>query len=692
MEIHSARKAWRSAVLTVGYCIAFSAVGIVRADAPPGGVVVDFSPAESEIYMGNPSLAILPDGTYVASHDAFGPGHPFSRTYFFRSLDQGASWQGIGSVSGQYESTLFVHDDDLYLIGGGTAGGNEFVSIRKSTNGGNSWTQPLNDTTGRLVTGGFFNAGATQVVTHNGRIWRAMEQVEPSIPSGSSTNYRSFVVSAPVDSDLLNAASWTVSNSLLADDFAPGTGWIEGGIVVTPEGDINTMLRTAWLGQTAAFIDISADGTTASFNPATGYTDFLGGGTTKFTVRYDEVSGRYWSLTNNQDVPGSIRNVMSLVSSSNLTDWELESNILQHPDAQNVGFQYADWQFDGSDMVFVSRTAYDGAANFHDANYTTFHRIENFRSFALDSVTTLDAVADTQIDEHPSWADSPGLGSSVGLRVQVRDPNVYADDYESQALIKWDVSSIPVSDIVSQVELQLQGFDGYVGYGIEVYAIDAGPWDEATTTWNSWHGQSTELTLLGTMQPFPRYGAEGQTSGLTVLSSFAAPGLTDLVQEWVAGDHPNLGLLLKWAGSPAFDGDEFASREDTTDPAPRLVVYHSAAPLLFGDYNGNGTVDASDYTAWRDALTAGTTVLLNDPTPGIVDESDFLYWRDHFGENLGAGVGSIAAPVPEPCAAMLGVIGAIGLTMIRRNAAYSQEHSGKGTLCLKDLTAVPEAA
>ena len=82
--------------------------------------------------------------------------------------------------------------------------------------------------------------------------------------------------------------------------------------------------------------------------------------------------------------------------------------------------------------------------------------------------------------------------------------------------------------------------------------------------------------------------------------------------------------------------------------------------LLDGDYNGNNTIDAADYTAWRNALSAGSTTLANDPTPGVVDESDFLYWRDHFGESLGSGAGS-AATAPEPSALLLFCLGALGI-------------------------------
>jgi hypothetical protein len=80
---------------------------------------------------------------------------------------------------------------------------------------------------------------------------------------------------------------------------------------------------------------------------------------------------------------------------------------------------------------------------------------------------------------------------------------------------------------------------------------------------------------------------------------------------------------------------------------------------LDGDYNENDEIDAADYTVWRDALTAGATVLANDPTPGVVDESDFIYWRDHFGDTLGSGAGSGAAAVPEPTIACLAGILAV---------------------------------
>lgn len=112
-----------------------------------------------------------------------------------------------------------------------------------------------------------------------------------------------------------------------------------------------------------------------------------------------------------------------------------------------------------------------------------------------------------------------------------------------------------------------------------------------------------------------------------------------------------------------FPGGTTATNSPTNFAGMSGSVDLSAPPVLLGDYNGNNRVDAADYTTWRDALTAGSSVLANDPTPGTVNESDFTYWRDHFGDTLGsgAGAGAAAAAVPEPGALGLALVGWIAL-------------------------------
>src|SRR5262245_14124619 len=86
--------------------------------APPGsesasrvpGVVIDHVPAASGTYVGSPSIAILPTGEYIASHDLFGPQsneHKSATTRIFRSRDRGESWSHVADIDGAFWSTLF---------------------------------------------------------------------------------------------------------------------------------------------------------------------------------------------------------------------------------------------------------------------------------------------------------------------------------------------------------------------------------------------------------------------------------------------------------------------------------------------------------------------------------------------------------------------------------------------------------
>ena len=104
----------------------------------------------------------------------------------------------------------------------------------------------------------------------------------------------------------------------------------------------------------------------------------------KFMLLYDEVSeyyvaiGNLWTDKNNS----CQRNVLALLCSKDAEDWTVCSRILDYPNEQTfeVGFQYPSFLFDGDDILLQVRTATNGAHNFHDANYSTFHIIQNFRA------------------------------------------------------------------------------------------------------------------------------------------------------------------------------------------------------------------------------------------------------------------------------------------------------------------------
>ncbi len=374
-------------------CLLLSSALLVAgpsAVAAPPDVVVAFSPAKSKQYVGSPSLAVLPNGEYVASHDFFRAGDHGDTTDVYASADRGKTWARRATVKGQWWSTLFVHRGALYLMGTSQARG--FCVIRRSRDGGKTWTEPKDADSWLLLAGGLYHCAPVPVLEHNGRLWRGME--DGTGPKGWDRRFSAFMMSAPAGADLLNASSWTCSNKLAHNAAWLGGkfgGWLEGNAVADPAGGVVDVLRVQQPGypEKAAIVRVSADGKTATFDPAKDFVPFPGGGK-KFTIRFDPTSKKYWALANHvpKEFQGpnaaSRRNTLALVSSPNLRAWAVERVVLQHPDVKAHGFQYADWQFDGRDLIAVVRTASeepDGtpAHNAHDANYLTFHRIADFR-------------------------------------------------------------------------------------------------------------------------------------------------------------------------------------------------------------------------------------------------------------------------------------------------------------------------
>ena len=108
---------------------------------------------------------------------------------------------------------------------------------------------------------------------------------------------------------------------------------------------------------------------------------------------------------------------------------------------------------------------------------------------------------------------------------------------------------------------------------------------------------------------------------------------------------PAIGAGLKWAILPG----------DVTN----FLAVVSAVDLA-GDYNDDGTVDAADYTVWRDSLDSNTPLVNETASLGVVDQEDYDAWKANFGA-VGGGSGSAGGSVPEPAGwltALFGVLGA----------------------------------
>jgi hypothetical protein len=100
----------------------------------------------------------------------------------------------------------------------------------------------------------------------------------------------------------------------------------------------------------------------------------------------------------------------------------------------------------------------------------------------------------------------------------------------------------------------------------------------------------------------------------------------------------------------------------------QLVSIDAAGPT--GDYNGNGVVDAADYTLWRNTFGQAATPSgsgADGDGSGTIDDADYGFWKARFGNDVpGSGAGSSLA-IPEPSSLSLLLVLA-GIAMCpRRN-------------------------
>ncbi|MCG8511096.1 MAG: PEP-CTERM sorting domain-containing protein, partial [Rhodospirillales bacterium] len=77
------------------------------------------------------------------------------------------------------------------------------------------------------------------------------------------------------------------------------------------------------------------------------------------------------------------------------------------------------------------------------------------------------------------------------------------------------------------------------------------------------------------------------------------------------------------------------------------IVLSDFLPLLAGDYNLDGVVDAADYTVWRDTLNSTTNLYADGNNDRVVDVLDYAVWRNNFGMSQ-AELVEAGLVVPEP--------------------------------------------
>lgn len=356
------------------------------------GTVVNYLHPDDDAYafsgkcLCSPSLVRHPDGYLLASMDVFAVNYPQNLTLIYRSDDDGQTWHYVSELMPCFWGKLFIHKGELYMLSCSTEYGD--LLIGKSTDGGKSFSTPvtlLRGSNGKNGNDGV-HKNPQNIMKYNGRIYETLEWGTWCNPE---FEHAAMVMSCDENDDLLVPENWSFSEPKIFDpNFSKETAdlpkknmTIEGTLTVDASGVLVNVMRFGNDKDYALVYKVDSENHDAPLE----YFKCINfpAHNSKFMIKYDEVSKKYYSVASriyDKNKPNA-RNLLSLMSSENLEEWTVVCDLLDRRDcdANEVGFQYVDFEFEGEDIIYLCRTGINGARNFHDSNYSTFHRIKNFR-------------------------------------------------------------------------------------------------------------------------------------------------------------------------------------------------------------------------------------------------------------------------------------------------------------------------
>ena len=355
------------------------------------GTVVNYLHPDDEAYsfsgryLCSPSLVRHPDGFLLASMDLFAGSHPQNLTLIFRSDDDGETWHYVSELMPCFWGKMFIHKGELYMLSCSTEYGD--LLIGKSIDGGKTFSSPvclLRGSNGKNGNSGV-HKNPQNILIHGGRLYNTLEW-------GAWANkeycHAAMVMSCDINDDLMVPENWSFTPPRKFDPgFAPEvshlpncTMTIEGTLVKDPDGKLLTLMR---FGGDRCILAYKADENDPEAILEYSHCIPFPANLSKFTIKQDSVTKKYYSIASRlHETISTRRNLLSLMASDDLYNWYVVSDLLDYSkeDPDKIGFQYVDFEFEGDDILYLCRTAMNNAHNYHDANYSTFHRIKNFRN------------------------------------------------------------------------------------------------------------------------------------------------------------------------------------------------------------------------------------------------------------------------------------------------------------------------
>jgi hypothetical protein len=169
----------------------------------------------------------------------------------------------------------------------------------------------------------------------------------------------------------------------------------------------------------------------------------------------------------------------------------------------------------------------------------------------------------------------------------------------------------------------------------------------------SFETEMLSLNLFG-FTPSPQFmfreSPTSRSSGVTTVEDICPPCARPITIYRVSS-------FFDLAAEVSFDGGEKWSAAETA-----IHVVQSPHPVLLGDYNENGAVDAADYVVWQDNLGRGRLPNEIGASPGVVDKADYNYWRSRFGATAEPRlIDFVGSSVPEPSTLFLAALAVGGV-------------------------------
>jgi glucose/arabinose dehydrogenase len=132
---------------------------------------------------------------------------------------------------------------------------------------------------------------------------------------------------------------------------------------------------------------------------------------------------------------------------------------------------------------------------------------------------------------------------------------------------------------------------------------------------------------------------------------------------------PNTGSV----SNPSSFGEDAVGNLYIVSYSTGSVFRINTTQLLPGDYNADGSVNAADYTVWRDTLGQSVTAHsgADGDGSGVIDAGDYTLWTTNFGMSVHASSPGGGSAVPEPASALqvFQVLGACAIMGVCRVAA-----------------------